>query len=102
MNTRTHFAYALGLAAMALAMPSGQEGLLNVSVARATDSLEMPKDIIADQIRRQGFACEKPASAERDPTLSKPDQAVWILKCEGVSYRVRLIPDMAATVERLD
>jgi hypothetical protein len=27
---------------------------------------------------------------------------VWTLQCESGSYRVRLIPDMAATVERLD
>jgi hypothetical protein len=27
---------------------------------------------------------------------------VWILQCESGSYRVRLIPDMAAKVEPLD
>jgi hypothetical protein len=27
---------------------------------------------------------------------------VWILQCESGSYRVRLIPDMAAKVEKID
>jgi hypothetical protein len=66
--------------------------------AQATD--EMPAEIIAIQIREQGYACDKALSAEREhPEL---DDAVWILKCDNASYRVRLIPDMAAKVERLD
>ena len=63
---------------------------------------ETPKDIIAIQIRKQGFPCQRPQSAERDRELSKPDEAVWVLRCENVTYRVRLIPDMAARVERLN
>jgi hypothetical protein len=27
---------------------------------------------------------------------------VWLLQCEDASYRVRLIADMAAKVERID
>ena len=42
-----------------------------------------------------------PVSAERDAALSRPDEAVWILKCQNASYRVRLIPDLAARVEPL-
>jgi hypothetical protein len=38
----------------------------------------------------------------RDAQASKPDEEVWLLRCEGASYRVRLIPDMAARVERID
>jgi hypothetical protein len=61
---------------------------------------EMPAEIIAVQIREQGYACDKALSAKREhPEL---DDAVWILKCDNASYRVRLIPDMAAKVERLD
>ena len=63
---------------------------------------ETSKEIIADQIRSQGFTCDKPESATRDPARSKPDEAVWILKCEKTTYRVRLIPDMAADVVPLD
>jgi hypothetical protein len=33
---------------------------------------------------------------------SKPDEDVWLLQCEDASYRVRLIADMAAKVERID
>lgn len=74
--------------------------LLVVSLAQAQE--EMPAEIIAVQIRDQGYACTKAVSAKRDEKLSKPDEAAWILKCENASYRVRLIPDMAAKVERLD
>ena len=63
---------------------------------------EDPTNIVADQIRAQGYKCDSPQSAKRDAQASKPDEAVWILQCESGSYRVRLVPDMAATVERLD
>lgn len=63
---------------------------------------EDPTNIIADQIRAQGYKCDSPQSAKRDAQASKPDEAAWILQCESGSYRVTLIPDMAATVEKLD
>jgi hypothetical protein len=62
---------------------------------------EVPKDIIATQIRKQGFACENPQDAVRDKEASKPDEPVWILTCESARYRVRMIPDQAAQVEVL-
>jgi hypothetical protein len=62
---------------------------------------EAPKDTIAAQIRMQGFACDKPQSAVKDAKRSKPDEAVWVLKCGNAAYRIRLIPDMAAKVERV-
>jgi len=62
---------------------------------------ETPADIIAVQIRKQGYACDKPESAKRDPQLSRPDLPVWILKCESGSYRVRLVGNMADRVEKL-
>jgi len=61
-----------------------------------------PKDMIADQIRDQGYACENPQEATRDPEYSKPDEAAWILTCEDTTYRVILVPDMGARVERLN
>jgi hypothetical protein len=63
---------------------------------------ENPKDVIAAQIRRQGYQCESPESAKRDVRASKPDEPVWVLRCGNAVYRVRLVPDMAAKVERLD
>ena len=66
------------------------------------EDVESPKDDIAAQIRAQGYACDQPQSVTRDAQASKPDEEVWLLRCEGASYRVRLIPDMAARVERID
>ena len=59
-------------------------------------------DIVATQIRAQGHACQEPSSAKRDQAASKPDQAAWILTCANATYRVRLVPDMAAQVEQID
>jgi hypothetical protein len=70
--------------------------------ASAVAAQEDPTNIVADQIRAQGYKCDSPQRAKRDEQASKPDEAVWILQCESGSYRVRLIPDMAATVEKID
>ena len=69
------------------------------SAARAAS--ETPKDMLAAQIRRQGFACDNPQRATRDANRSKPDHEVWVLKCDNATYRVSRYPDMAAKVERL-
>jgi len=63
---------------------------------------ESPKNIIAAQIRDQGYKCDSPQSADQDMQASKPDEAVWVIHCEDATYRVRLVPDMAAAVERID
>lgn len=63
---------------------------------------EDPKDIITVHIRKQGYACEKPRTATRDAERSKAGSAVWTLKCETATYRVRLVPDLAAHVERIE
>jgi hypothetical protein len=57
--------------------------------------------VTADKVRAQGFPCAEPVSAERDPAASKPDEEVWILECKDARYRVRLMQDMPAKVERL-
>jgi hypothetical protein len=59
------------------------------------------KQIIAAQLRSQGYACDAPQSATRDPDASKPKQAVWIVVCENGTYRATLIPNMAAHVEQV-
>ena len=76
--------------------------LVATPLSAQTEPGEDPKDIIAVQIRKQGFACVNPESATQDKEASKPDEPVWLLKCEGASYRVRMMPDQAAKVERLD
>ncbi len=62
---------------------------------------ETVQNMLAAQIRSQGFACEKPLSATQDAKRSKPDHAVWVLKCSNANYRVSRAPDMAAKVEPL-
>jgi hypothetical protein len=63
---------------------------------------EDPKDVIAAQIRAQGYACDQPQSATRDPDLSGGEDTGWILDCGDASYKVKLVPDMAATVTKVD
>lgn len=72
---------------------------LTTGPTRATD--EVPQDMLAAQIRLQGFACDKPLGATRDAKRSKPDRAVWVLKCNNARYRISRAPDMAAKVEPL-
>ena len=62
---------------------------------------EMPAEVIAAQIRRQGYRCDGSLNAERDAERSKPHEAVWVLKCENATYRIRIVPNMAAQVEQL-
>ncbi len=63
---------------------------------------ETPAETLAAHIRRQGYHCDEPVSAARDAERSKPDEAVWVLKCMNVTYRLTLIPDMAWKVEQLE
>jgi hypothetical protein len=63
---------------------------------------QTPADDVAAQVRAQGYRCDQPVTAKRDVKLSKPDSAVWILKCNKVTFRVRLDPDMAAQVKKLN
>jgi hypothetical protein len=68
----------------------------------AASAQEDPTNIVADQIRAQGYKCDSAQNVTRDPQASRPDEQVWILQCESGSYRVRLVPDMAAKVEKID
>jgi len=72
-----------------------------LKLAQAPPAGDTPVNIISDQIRRQGYACDEPRQAERDREASRPNLTVWILRCGNATYRVTLIPDMAARVERL-
>jgi hypothetical protein len=76
----------LALAGTAIAVPAAAQ-------PAATD--------IADQVRLQGYPCEGQAKVERDQSLSRPDEQAWILTCSNATYRVRLVPDMAAQIEKL-
>ena len=72
------------------------------TIFEAAAEQETAKEIIAAQIRMQGFTCDRPDNAVRDQNLSKPNETVWVLTCEANTYRVTLIPDMAARVEQID
>ena len=60
---------------------------------------ETSADIVAVQVRSQGFACDKAVSATRDAKRSKPDYTVYVLKCSNATYRVGRAPDLAAKIE---
>lgn len=75
---------------------------LLVSGARDASAQATPPETLAAQLRLQGHRCDEPVTAQRDAQLSKPDETVWNLKCSNASYRMRLTPDMAARVEKLD
>ena len=60
------------------------------------------ENVLAAQLRDQGYACDQPKSAEQDVQASRPDEEVWIVQCENARYRMRLHPDMAAEVDKLD
>lgn len=70
--------------------------------APAAAETEKPAEIIAAHIRTQGYPCDKPLSAQRNRKASKPNEAAWTLRCSNAVYNVRLIPDMAAHVEKVE
>jgi hypothetical protein len=76
-------------------------GLLIGGTARAQDSSDQPAELLAGQVRQQGLSCDKAVSAQRDPTLSKPEEPVWILVCSNASYRITVRADMQAQIEPL-
>lgn len=95
MSRTSHFL----LTAAALACFSTAGGM--AAIAQTSD-VEDVKNLIAAQVRDQGHACDNPQGAERDEQLSKPDEEVWTLECESATYRVKLIPDMAAEIEEIE
>jgi hypothetical protein len=60
---------------------------------------EKVQDMLAAQIRMQGFACDKSRGAVKDTKRSRPDHEVWVLRCSNATYRISRAPDMAAKVE---
>lgn len=78
--------------------------LLNMCgfVAEAVAQMEDPLEILAVRVRQQGHACDTPLKAERDLAASRPLNTVWFLQCSNASYRVVLVPDMAAQIEPLN
>jgi hypothetical protein len=61
---------------------------------------ESPTEIIASQLRRQGFPCTSPKPAMQDRKHSMPNATVWRVQCDEGAYRITLVPNLAARVER--
>jgi hypothetical protein len=68
-------------------------------VATSVQAQESLDDIIAAHLRVQGYKCDAPKNARRDPRASRPGEAVWLVDCANAHYRVRLVPDMADVIE---
>jgi hypothetical protein len=75
--------------------------VVGVTAVQSVSAQELTKDLLAAQIRDQGYRCNTPLSANRDVRRSRPDEAAWVLRCKNATYRLRLVPDMAARVQRL-
>jgi hypothetical protein len=75
--------------------------LIVATAVHSVSAQEPTRDLLAAQIRDQGYVCSEPLSAKKDLIRSRPDQAVWVLRCKNANYRLRLVPDMAARVQRL-
>ena len=54
--------------------------------------------IVADQVRSQGFVCESPSFAVRMTSEWTPEQPAYLLTCQNATYQVRVVPDQAARV----
>jgi hypothetical protein len=75
--------------------------VVSAAVAGAAGAQEeTPAEIVAAQVRTQGYPCDKALGAER--LSNAPNAAVWVLRCGNASYWVRLTPDMGARVERIE
>ncbi len=88
------------LAVLVLSLAFGAGDIALISSAQAEP--ETPAEIIAVQIRKQGYKCGKAEKAERDVEASKPNVPVWILTCDNARYRVHVFGNLADKVERLD
>ena len=90
------------LALLSIAALGGSLILNAAGTSMADDAeKETPANIIAAQIRKQGYVCHNPQPAVRDPKLSKPDLPVWTLTCDNATYRVRLVGDLTDSVEKI-
>jgi hypothetical protein len=74
--------------------------VVSVVATNASAAGQAASDLAA-QVRTQGFPCDKPQSAERNNNASRPNEEVWTLTCENGSYRMTVVPDMAAKIEKL-
>jgi hypothetical protein len=86
---------------LVIALTPNVGGFVTEPILPAAHAEEAALESLAAQLRRQGHRCDDPVHAERDAERSKPDELVWVIKCTNASYRMRLIPHMAAHVEQI-
>ena len=90
----------------ASSLPSIAGGVLALICLAGASATAAGRDdgttIVADQVRSQGFTCSNPISAERVGAESAPNHTVYLLKCEGATYRVILVPDQGAQVAQIN
>ncbi len=100
----SHFKRLLSVFGMAEITSATMTSLCAISFPThvAVAEEKAPGGIVATQVRKQGFTCKEPVRAKRDTEHSKPNATVWLLECKSASYRVRLVPKMAAKVERIE
>jgi hypothetical protein len=70
--------------------------------ALAAEDNKGQENIIAAQVRAQGYQCATPKAIKRDPEITLPGQIGWMLECEDAVYRVMLTPHKAAKIERVE
>lgn len=87
---KLHSCYALA-AVVAISVPS-------LAIPATAQSLEESAKIIAAQLLKQGIACSMPRHATRDAQRSKPNENVWVVRCDEATYRVTLIPRRQAEI----
>jgi hypothetical protein len=75
--------------------------LIIAATGQSVSAQQPTKDLLAAQLRDQGYRCTSSLSATKDARRSRADEAVWVLRCTNATYRLRLVPDMAARVQRL-
>jgi hypothetical protein len=76
--------------------------LIPLCAALAADDNKGQENIVAAQVRAQGYQCAAPKAIKRDPEITLPGQIGWMLECEDAVYRVMLTPHKAAKIERVE
>ena len=73
--------------------------LLSGLAASTALAQEAVRNMLAAQIRTQGYVCDKTVKSVKDVKRSRPDHEVWVLTCSNATYRVSRAPDLAAKVD---
>lgn len=95
MRPRLTFSAALVLTFVLIQPRLGPPALGTPAAAQST------ADLLAAQVRSQGYPCDRALHARHNKKLSRADQTDWTLTCSNAVYRMRLDPDLAARVSKI-